>query len=79
VAAEVVGEIVEGRVRLQLTREQIDGLGEFKEPPEQVQLSPERASRLARVEGALAPRVEHTERVGLMRRVLEWFGLAGRR
>jgi hypothetical protein len=79
VAAEVVGEIVDGRVRLTLSQADVEALGEFKEPPEQVQLSSERSSRLSRVEGVLAPPHEHTERVGLVRRTLEWLGLAGRR
>jgi len=79
VAAEQIAEIVEGRVRLGLTKAQIDALGEFEEPPEQVALSSERSSRLKRVEAVLAPPVEHSERVGLVRRVLEWLGVAGRR
>jgi hypothetical protein len=79
VAAEVVGEIVDGRVRLKLTPAEIEQLGEFEEPPEQVQLSSEGSSRLSRLESRLAPPVKHTERVGLVRRALEWLGVAGRR
>jgi hypothetical protein len=79
VAAEQIAEIVDGRVRLSLTQAQIDQLGEFKEPPEQVALSSEPSSRFQRVEAKLAPPVEHAERVGLVRRVLEWLGVAGRR
>jgi hypothetical protein len=79
VAAEQIAQIVEGRVRLSLTKAQIDQLDEFKEPPEQVVLSSERSSRLERVEAKLAPPVERPERAGLVRRVLEWLGVAGRR
>jgi hypothetical protein len=79
VPAEQIAEIVDGRVRLSLTQAQIDALGEFKEPPEQVLLSSESSSRLARVEAQVAPPVEHAERVGFVRRVLEWLGVAGRR
>jgi hypothetical protein len=79
VPAEVIAEITEGRVRLQLTREEIDRLGEFKEPAVQEQLSSERASRLQRIEQVVDPTVERGHRVGLVRRALEWLGLAGRR
>jgi hypothetical protein len=79
VAAEQIALIVDGRVRLSLTKAQIDQLGEFKEPPEQVELAAEPSSRLSPVEGALAPPAEDTKRVGLVRRVLEWLGVAGRR
>jgi hypothetical protein len=79
VAAEQIAEILEGRVRLSLTQAQIDQLGEFKEPAEQVALSSEPSSRLSRVEAELAPPIEDMERVGLVRRVLEWLGVAGRR
>jgi hypothetical protein len=79
VAAEQIAEIVEGRVRLSLTKSQIDQLGEFEEPPMEVALSSEPSSLLERVEAKLAPPVEHTERVGFVRRVLEWLGVAGRR
>jgi hypothetical protein len=79
VASEQVGEIVEGRVRLTIDRAAFDGLGEFKEPPVQEEISPEKPSLLQRVETFAAPPVERPERVGPVRRALEWLGRAGRR
>jgi hypothetical protein len=79
VPSELVGEIVEGRVRLQLDAAAFEKLGEFKEPPEQESVEPERASMFERAEAFAAPPVERAERVGLVRRALEWLGIAGRR
>jgi hypothetical protein len=79
VPAEQVAEIVEGRVRLKLEPATVQALAEFREPPEQATVEPVDASALARVETAVAPPVEHPERVGLVRRLLLWLGLAGRR
>ena len=79
VPAEQVGEIVEGRVRLKLDGAAFAGLGEFEEPPVQDEIEPEKASLYERAETRAAPPVERAERVGLTRRVLEWFGRAGRR
>jgi hypothetical protein len=79
IPAEEVGEIVEGTVHLTIDRAAAEQHGEFKEPPVQEQISSEGSSRLERVEHALAPPVERSERVGLVRRALEWLGLAGRR
>lgn len=79
VPSEDVGEIVEGRVRLTISREAFDGLGEFREPPVQDSIEPDRPSLLQRADTAVAPPVERSERIGLVRRALEWLGLAGRR
>jgi hypothetical protein len=79
VPAEQVAEIVDGRVRLKLDRTAFEGLGEFKEPPVQEEIEPDKPSAIERVERFAAPPVERPERVGLTRRVLEWFGRAGRR
>jgi len=79
VPSEQVGEIVDGRVRLKMDRAAFDSLGEFKEPPEQEQIEPQKASVLKRAESFAAPPVERAERVGVVRRALEWLGLAGRR
>jgi hypothetical protein len=79
VPSEQVGEIVEGRVRLTIDQAAFEALGEFREPPEQVQVEPDKASLLQRAETAAAPPVERSERVGLVRRALEWLGRAGRR
>ena len=79
VPAEVVAEIVEGSVRLTIDKDALERLSEFKEPPVQEQIEPEGASRLDRIETFAAPPVERPERVGAVRRMLEWLGLAGRR
>ncbi len=79
VPAEQVGEIVDGRVRLTLDRAALAGLAEFKEPPEQVDVEPDKASIVQRAETKAAPPVERAERVGLVRRALEWLGISGRR
>ena len=79
VPSELVGEIVEGRVRLTLDPAAFEHLGEFREPPEQESVEPEAPSLLERVETGAAPPVTHAERVGLVRRALEWLGIAGRR
>jgi hypothetical protein len=78
VPAESVGEIVEGRVRLTLDRAAIDRLGEYDVPPESADVEPETAPRLERAEAHFAPGAG-AQRPGLVRRMLDWFGLAGRR
>jgi len=79
VASENVGEIVEGRVRLTLDRTDVDRLGEFVEPPAQEEISGEKASLLERTEGAVEQPSARPGRNTLTRRLLEWFGRAGRR
>jgi hypothetical protein len=80
VPADQVAEITEGTVRLTLETGAIEHLPEFAEPAEELQVSPDKASPVARVETheVLRP-ATHPERVHLLRRVLEWLGLAGRR
>jgi hypothetical protein len=79
VPSEQVGEIVEGRVSLRIDAAAFEQLGEFKEPPVQDTIQPEKPSLLQRADHAIAPPVERPERVGFVRRVLEWLGVAGRR
>ncbi len=79
VASENVGEIVEGRVRLTLDRADVDRLGEFVEPPAQEEISGEQASLLERTEGAVEQPGVRPGQNTLTRRLLEWFGRAGRR
>ena len=45
VPSELVGRIVEGRVQLTVTRDQLAGLAEYEEPPESVEISSEPAER----------------------------------
>lgn len=79
VPSEQVGEIVEGRVRLTLDRAAVDRLGTFEEPAEQELIEPEKAGYRARAETWVTDPTGHAGHVGLIRRVLEWFGRAGRR
>ena len=79
VPSEQIGEIVEGRVRLTIDRAAFEQLGEFKEPPEQEIIEPERTSLVQRLDTKAAPPVTGSERVPLARRALEWLGRVGRR
>jgi len=80
VSADQVGEITEGTVRLTLDRAAIERLPEFDEPAEELEVSPEKASLMQRVEtrDVLRP-AAGAHRVHLLRRALEWLGLAGKR
>jgi hypothetical protein len=79
VPSEQVGEIVEGRVRLTIDGAAFAQLGEFKEPPEQEIIEPDKPSLLQRLDTAAAPPVTRPERVPLARRALEWLGRVGKR
>jgi hypothetical protein len=79
VPAEQVGEIVEGTVKLALDRQAVEQLGEFEEPAVQEQIEPVGASRLARLEQRVIPTDDRPGQVGIVRRALEWLGLAGKR
>jgi hypothetical protein len=79
VPSEEVGEIVDGLVRLKLDRAAIERLAEFKEPPVEEEIEPVRPSPVERVEGAVVTPTTHPRRIPLLRRILLWFGLAGRR
>lgn len=79
VPAEQVGEIVEGRVRLKLAEQAVDTLGEYDEPPAEETIEPERAPLGTRAESAVLGGSARDTKVPLLRRILLWFGLAGRR
>ena len=79
VPAEQVGEIVEGTVKLALDRQAVEQLGEFEEPAVQEQIEPVGASRLTRLEQRVIPTDDRPGQVGIVRRALEWLGLAGKR
>lgn len=79
VPAEQVGEITEGNVQLKLDRAAIEKLPAYDEPPEEIEIEPDKASMLTRARErergpATKPRQTH-----LLRQILEWFGRAGRR
>ena len=76
VPSEQVGEIVEGRVTLTLTKAEFDALGEYEEPPETAEIEPEGAGIVTRAEADVeAPTHARPEHIPLIRRVLLWFGL----
>ena len=77
-AAEQVGEITDGAVRLKLDRAAAEALPPYQEPGETVEISAEKASLGTRIESDLRPQ-SRTERLPLTRRILLWFGLAGKR
>jgi hypothetical protein len=76
VPAEQVLEISSGRVRIAAS---LEGLGEYREPPPAEELSSEPAGVVSRIESDLAPPLEREGRIPLLRRVLLWLGLVGRR
>jgi hypothetical protein len=73
VPAEQVARIVEGRVELSLTKEQVERLGEFDEPPVSAEVLPDSASRTQRAEEALIGSDVHEHRMPLLRRFVIWF------
>jgi hypothetical protein len=76
VAAEDVAGIVEGEVRLRLTKEQFDRLGEYEEPPTVAEVEPDAASALTRATASVeAPVRGRPEHIPLLRRILLWLGL----
>jgi hypothetical protein len=79
VPSEQVGEIVEGRVRLKVDRAGVEQLTEFEQPAVEEEIEPEKASRVGRIESAALDPGTHPHRISLVRRILLWFGLAGRR
>jgi hypothetical protein len=78
VPAEQVARIVEGRVELALTRQQVDRLLEYEEPPESAQLSSEQATHADRIEQAVVGADRTRARpMAFGRRLLGW--LRGRK
>jgi hypothetical protein len=79
VPAEQVAEITQGTVRLSIAKAAFEGLGEYEEPAESIDVEPDSASRRERVEESAIGGDPREHRVGLVRRVADWLGLAGRR
>jgi hypothetical protein len=72
VPAERADQIVEGEVRLSLSREEFDALEEYQRPPTSARVHPS--------DGSLGDRIEATARsVPLFDRLLAWLGLRGKR
>ena len=74
VPSEQVGEITEGRVHLKLSKDQIERLGEYEEPPTTAEILPEEAGRVRRAESAVeAPIHSHEERLNIFTRIRHAF------
>jgi hypothetical protein len=80
VASEQVGAITEGRVDLRITKDQIEHLGEYEEPPTSAEILPDDAGRIRRTESAVAAPIHaHEERLNLLTRLRHAFRrVAGR-
>jgi hypothetical protein len=74
VPAEQVAGIVEGQVRLALSKDAVEHLGEYQEPPTTAEILPEDAGALRRTEAAVeAPIHSHSERLNVLTRM--WHAL----
>jgi hypothetical protein len=82
VPSEQVGEITEGTVRLKLTREQVDRLGEYLEPATSAEIEPDSkggfgetvASEARELEGKVfAPTQRHEHSMNIWRRIAFFF------
>ena len=77
VPSELVGEIVEGRVQLKIPAASADTLEEYEEPPASIQIVPDKATVVERIEGSTIDRVRADEdRVSFWRKLRVW--LTGR-
>jgi len=79
VAAEQIAEITPGRVQLALDRSAVAALPPYEEPAESAEIEPEGASHVTRAEAKIEGGTVREHETGIVRRVLEWFGLAGKR
>jgi hypothetical protein len=74
VPSEQVGAITEGRVTLKLSREAVEHLGEFEEPPTTAEILPDDAGAVRRAEAAVeAPIHSGEERLNLLTRIRHAF------
>jgi hypothetical protein len=70
VPSEQVAAITEGRVRLTISKDDVERLGEYEEPPTSAEVLPEEASALRRTEAAVeAPIHSHEERLNFLTRI----------
>jgi PRC-barrel domain len=68
VPAERVGTITEGHVQLDMSKAELEGLAEFREPPTTAQILPDSASRVERIEQSVeAPIHDRPFRVNVLR------------
>jgi hypothetical protein len=74
VPAERIAAITEGRIELALSKDELEALGEFKEPPTTAEILPEKAGLLRRAEAEVeAPIHDRPESVNIWRR--GWWAL----
>jgi hypothetical protein len=70
VPSERVGSITEGRIQLTISKEQVDRLGEYEEPPTSAEILPDEAGALRRAEASVdAPIHSQEERLNLLTRL----------
>jgi hypothetical protein len=70
VPSEQVGAITEGQVQLTISKQQVEHLGEYEEPPTTAEILPDGAGRLTRAEAAVeAPIHSHEERLNFLTRL----------
>ena len=70
VPSEQVSAITEGRVELSISKEQVERLGEFEEPPTTAEILPDDAGALRRTEASVAaPIHSHEERLNFVTRL----------
>jgi hypothetical protein len=70
VPSEQVGSITEGRIQLTISKEQVDRLGEYEEPPTSAEILPDEAGALRRAEASVdAPIHSQEERLNLLTRL----------
>src|SRR5262245_59091538 len=74
VPSEQVAEILEGEVHLKLSGDEVQTLGEFREPPTTAEILPEHAGVVRRAESAVeAPIHSHAEQLNPLTRM--WHAL----
>jgi hypothetical protein len=70
VPSEQVGAITEGTIRLTITKQQVERLGEYEEAPTTAEILPEDAGALRRAEASVeAPISSHEERLNFFTRI----------
>jgi hypothetical protein len=70
VPSEQVGSITEGRIQLTISKEQVERLGEYEEPPTSAEILPDEAGALRRAEASVeAPIHSQEERLNLLTRL----------
>ena len=69
-----VGSITEGRIQLTISKEQVDSLGEYEDPPTTAEILPEEAGALRRAEASVeAPIHSEEERLNFLTRMQHAF------